>query len=153
MFNTLIIQSTLMHHHQHAQFLFIYFYFLLGKELSKSIPINTDIHPVIIKLPPHFGRPKRPSFDLSDAIEALQSPVCSSGSSAHSRLSRSSRSSFLLDDYIQENMQAALKNSSNPLGSNDNGMHIAFTSTKDKHPEVMFCVFKVLLFSITFWDD
>ena len=113
-------------------------YFLSGKELSKTFPVSTDNHCVIMKPPPYFGKPKRPSFDLSDAIESLQSPVCSSGnSSAHSRLSRSSRSSFPLDDYIQENMQAALKNSSNPLRSHD-GMDINSTITKDKQPEVQY---------------
>ena len=68
--------------------------------------------------PAFFGKPQRPSFDLTDALEYLQSPCASSGSSsAHSRLSRGSRNSFLMDDYIQEHLQAALKNTGNLLES------------------------------------
>ena len=79
-----------------------------------------------MKVPPFFGKPQLPAFDLTDALEYLQSPCASSGSSsAHSRLSRGSRNSFLMDDLIQEQLQAALKNTGNLLESrkNDHGDH------------------------------
>ena len=71
-----------------------------------------------LKVPPLFGKPQPPSFDLTDVMEYLQSPCTSSGSSsAHSRLSRGSRNSFLMDDYLQEHLQAALKNAGNLVES------------------------------------
>ena len=90
--------------------------------------------PSAINKPAGFGRPEKPSFDLTDAIEVLQSPCCSSGSSSnHSRLSRGSRGSFLLDDYIQEHMQAALKNTSSIPGARVNAQ---LMSSKDDTSEV-----------------
>lgn len=115
---------------------------------STEVSMPTSAHPVINKPPAYFGRPKRPSFDLTDAIEVLQSPYCSSGSgssSAHSRLSRSSRSSFLLDDYIQEHMQAALKNTGCQLGPRVDGLEQASVNktdlkeNKDQEPQSFLC--------------
>ena len=72
---------------------------------------------VSMKVPSFFGKPRRPSFGLCDVIDYMQSPCTSSGSSsAHSRLSRGSRNSFLMDD-LQEHLQAAVKNSSNLVES------------------------------------
>ena len=85
---------------------------------DKEVASSSNKQPISMKVPPCFGKPQRPSFDLTDALECLQSPCVSSGSSsAHSRLSRGSRNSFLMDDYIHEQLQAALKNTGNLLES------------------------------------
>ncbi|EDO38946.1 predicted protein, partial [Nematostella vectensis] len=65
------------------------------------------------KPPPLLSKAFRPSFDLSDAMEALASPYVSS---LRSRKSRGSRNSFPLDDYFQENIMQAVKRTANVPG-------------------------------------
>lgn len=55
-------------------------------------------------------KPFRPSFDLADAMEELESPLVPS---LRSRKSRASRNSFPLDDFFQEHIQQAVKRTGN----------------------------------------
>lgn len=72
--------------------------------------------PFILKAPPFFGKPRRPSFDLTDALEFLKSPTPPSGStSARSRQSRGGNDSFLTDDFIQHHLKIGIKNSAGNL--------------------------------------
>lgn len=59
-----------------------------------------------IKRPSIYSRPFRPSFDLADVMEELQSPACAS---LRSRKSRGSRNSFPLDDFFAENIKQTLQ--------------------------------------------
>jgi hypothetical protein len=89
---------------------------LIEKEMTSKRP------PISLKVPAFFGKPQLPTFDLTDALEFLQSPCASSGSSsAQSRRSRgSSRNSFLMDDFIQEHLQAAVRNTGNLVETRKN---------------------------------
>lgn len=64
---------------------------------------------------PNFStkQPFRPSFDLRDAMQALESPLLPS---TRSRKSRSSRNSFALDGFFEENIIKAVQRTGN-LGS------------------------------------
>lgn len=59
-----------------------------------------------VKRPSIYSRPFRPSFDLADVMEELQSPACAS---LRSRKSRGSRNSFPLDDFFAENIKQTLQ--------------------------------------------
>lgn len=61
---------------------------------------------------PHLStkQPFRPSFDLTDAMQALESPLVPS---IRSRKSRSSRNSFALDGFFEENIIKAVQRTGN----------------------------------------
>ena len=59
-----------------------------------------------VKRPSIYNRPFRPSFDLTDVMEELASPVCRS---FKTRKSHGSRNSFPLDDFFAENIKQTLQ--------------------------------------------
>lgn len=67
---------------------------------------NTEAQKRPMKRPSIYNHPFRPSFDLTDVMGELASPV---RPSVRCRKSRASRSSFPLDDFFTENIQQTLQ--------------------------------------------
>ena len=76
-----------------------------------------------LRRPPFHNRPFRPSFDLTDVMQELASPVVSS---LRSRKSRGSRNSFPLDDFFAENIQQTLSKLGGVAPHNKKGEEIAY---------------------------
>ena len=75
---------------------------------EKNLAANiTQMQKTTVASKPVIQKFFRPSFDLTDALQEVASPLVSG---IRSRKSRGSRQSFPLDDLFAENVQQALKN-------------------------------------------
>lgn len=77
---------------------------VVNSDLLPEDHTEAQRHPT--KRPSIYNRPFRPSFDLTDVMGELASPIYPS---ARGRKSRASRSSFPLDDFFAENIQQTLQ--------------------------------------------